>query len=745
MQLTETVNKLRRSGVNEGSSFKIAAGAKAFEILSSNLYSNKIKAIVRELSCNALDAHKELGKENVPFLVHLPNHLDRTFRIRDFGPGISPQDIEEVYKTYFASTKTESNDYVGCLGLGSKTPFSYTDNFSVISYYGGKKYIYFAYKNESGEPETSLISDEETTEPTGLEVQLAVRDEDFGRFSSEAVSVYQWFDRAPTIEGQNIIIDNKPNKEMEGNGWFISNQRGGPFALMGGVAYRIDVNNLQSFMDPALIELAKTLSPVLEFPIGSLVPSPNRETLSYEKRTLRALELRLKSLQETIDQEILDKLQGCKNRWDASIELEKMRKGTIGRYIQSNQTSLLVDGIPLKTRYSGTDIHATIRLDVTSFIFRKSWRNNNYTTSCSRYDHRDYNNYTFQPSENKIYILIDPGNEKKYSEGSFRSWMRSFVDKYKDTSFIVIENTESEIQENLIKILGLTEGETFLWLHDLPKKPKAPRAPGQRGGGRKKTESKLMKLDPGSLVTEQWGDYDSVDLEDGGGYYVVRKGYEAYPSVDASLTKNSFRTSKMANVIRSWNEYILDSNLDDSMLIGAVHSFTGNQLKSIGPGWKNVVDVIKFIGPFVFEEKVQRNMFFSRNSPNLDKAQTNLINAILVKIPELANLPLWKEYCDINISSSNLDNAGKFVGDWNSFVYDLGMHSKRLIVDDSKYRNEIKKVELIVENLWKAYSFFDLFKKAHDYELRYQGHYRSVNDLTGFDSVVEFVKLKENI
>ena len=37
--------------------FRIEASSKAFEILANNLYKDKILAVVRELSCNAFDAH----------------------------------------------------------------------------------------------------------------------------------------------------------------------------------------------------------------------------------------------------------------------------------------------------------------------------------------------------------------------------------------------------------------------------------------------------------------------------------------------------------------------------------------------------------------------------------------------------------------------------------------------------------------------------------------------------------------
>ena len=41
----------------ETKAFTIAASAKAFKVLSSNIYKNKIRAVVRELVCNAVDAH----------------------------------------------------------------------------------------------------------------------------------------------------------------------------------------------------------------------------------------------------------------------------------------------------------------------------------------------------------------------------------------------------------------------------------------------------------------------------------------------------------------------------------------------------------------------------------------------------------------------------------------------------------------------------------------------------------------
>ena len=74
------------------STFNMAATAEAFQILSSNLYSNPKLAIIRELSTNAYDSHRDAGKDDEPFYLHLPTESEQFFCIRDFGTGI-PEDL----------------------------------------------------------------------------------------------------------------------------------------------------------------------------------------------------------------------------------------------------------------------------------------------------------------------------------------------------------------------------------------------------------------------------------------------------------------------------------------------------------------------------------------------------------------------------------------------------------------------------------------------------------------------------
>ena len=86
MKLNTALN-LSKAETNsiEISDFKIKNSAAAFAVLSSSIYSNKIRAIIRELSCNAYDSHVAAGKADIPFHIHLPSTFECYFSIRDFG------------------------------------------------------------------------------------------------------------------------------------------------------------------------------------------------------------------------------------------------------------------------------------------------------------------------------------------------------------------------------------------------------------------------------------------------------------------------------------------------------------------------------------------------------------------------------------------------------------------------------------------------------------------------------------
>ena len=149
------------SSFEETQNFKIDASAKAFQILSGNIYKDPLKAIIRELSANAWDAHVVKGNEDVPFEISIPNQLTPELVFKDYGVGLSPEAITQLFTVYFGSDKTWTNELIGGFGLGSKTPFSYTDSFTVVSRWNGRMYTFACFHDDKGLPCVTLVADRE--------------------------------------------------------------------------------------------------------------------------------------------------------------------------------------------------------------------------------------------------------------------------------------------------------------------------------------------------------------------------------------------------------------------------------------------------------------------------------------------------------------------------------------------------------------------------------------------------------
>lgn len=293
--------KVETDGEFTTSAFRIKASAKAFKILSDSLYNNKFRAVVRELSCNAVDAHRAAGTTDVPFELKVPNSVDPEFRIRDYGTGLSRPDLETIYTTYFESTKEDTNDDIGGLGLGSKSPFSYTDSMVVTSFHDGMRHEYVCYLDEEGIPGITYVSTEDSDEPSGLEVKFAARGDDWFSFFKETKNVMTWLDAPVKLLGSGITDDEIELAEMaSGDGWRVVDASTmetypGPIvALMGGVAYPItnDMIDMPERHEKFAERLRERyngdrMTLVVEFDIGDLDVSASRESLSADKITVQ--------------------------------------------------------------------------------------------------------------------------------------------------------------------------------------------------------------------------------------------------------------------------------------------------------------------------------------------------------------------------------------------------------------------------------------------------------------------------
>lgn len=682
MKLNNAIKPIHKSaGIGEEKEFTMAVTAQAFHVMSSTLYSNKIRAIIRELSCNAADAHIVAGNEDTPYLVHLPNMIDRSFKIRDFGTGLSKEQVESVYTQYFNSTKTDTNDQVGCLGLGSKSPFAYSDNFSVVSYYNGKKYVYAAYKNDKGNPSISMISEEDTSEPNGLEIRMAVKNSDFDRFRSEAKNVYKWFTLKPTFEGSSIPHIPKLAKVHKGDGWFVSkstrkdsygyiikNACDGPGALMGNILYSIQEEHLINYLDKSLIDIIQIVRPILEFPVGALEFQPSRENLSYERRTIAAIKKRLEDIKLFLDEEVSSKIKKAKNKWDAYLELTSLLNGNdeISRYGKN----LINTGH--KFKWNNEDVGATDLKDLgfsdakyqdySDFWFEHNWRSQKLTTK-----YRTRRGTKFNPQEDLILIFVDQ-NKRTFTSNKFRAWMRAFDDKYAETKFYAfdVDGKDSAFVKKFTESLGAQKDEHYFWWHDMPKKPKVPRVGGGGGGGIKRSQSKLLRLrasDRWTAASNLFENYEEVDLESGSGFYIERYKNEAlYLGTPGEVFWHLFPA--------------FNKVCDPKDKVEKVYSFTPAQMKKKGKDWVCIYDHLKNVS-IDFTEEMQWVLYVHYNiDRDLEKSRSLLLEILSINEAEILkrgkNKEDWenvKEGMELEPSKLGLDahQIHQFFRDWDRY------------------------------------------------------------------------------
>lgn len=303
-------------GSNTSSSFSIAMNGKAFRVLSSTLYQNKIGSIVREISCNAVDGHTMAGKKDEPFQIHLPDMFEPWFSVRDFGVGMDRATIQNVFTKYFESTKDQSNDAIGAFGLGAKTPFSYTDQFTITSIVNGEKVVYSAYI-QNDLPSIDEMHSEPTTEPQGVEIKISVKKEDYSKFKGEVAEQLQYFPVKPVIFNGDVIW---PKKEIDVSTDLYTlyknvsyNQRG-IFIVQGNVGYKLAAENIKDASADIVTfihQVSGNYSLSINFPIGTIGVTASREGVEYDPKTVANIIDRLTLVRNEMGAEINKRIADC--------------------------------------------------------------------------------------------------------------------------------------------------------------------------------------------------------------------------------------------------------------------------------------------------------------------------------------------------------------------------------------------------------------------------------------------------
>jgi len=314
----------------ESRQFTMKTNAKAFAILSSGLYSNKVRAVIRELSCNAHDSHIEAGNEDRAFDVQLPSYSNTQFFVRDYGTGLSEEEIYNVYTTYFESTKSDSNDYTGALGLGSKSPFCIADSFTIEAFKDGVHRTFMAFIGKEGMPELSKLSETETNEPNGLKVTVDVSDS-FYKWADEAADLFAWFPVTPNV----ICEDNFSVSKIEGiadlsdtvkvlssNSLKYSERL---VITQGTVVYPVTSNDLTSHFGE--YDFLTDMYLQVTVPIGTVDITASRESISFVDYTVENLTKKFEEIKDLLISQIDGELSACNdNPWQIMETVKRLRK-----------------------------------------------------------------------------------------------------------------------------------------------------------------------------------------------------------------------------------------------------------------------------------------------------------------------------------------------------------------------------------------------------------------------------------
>ena len=315
-----------------------------FDILRNKMYSNKIAAVAREISSNSRDANRENSKADTPVEIVmvapnvLMNSTDTQIMFKDAGIGITPDRMDNVFLKYGASSKRNTNKQTGGFGLGAKTPFAYTDTFTVITVcdHEGKrmKYIYtgsITDKAGVGSGEMILFSEEETKEPTGTAIVVPIKDSDRYEFEEEIYRATAFWKTKPKYKG--LTREEWKNKvEHKGKGFFVvedpaSNFDGQKIMLViDGIPYNLDRGQVglnSNGMSNFFYNTDKVLC--FEFNNGDLTVSANREAVQYDRATKTKILWRIRQAKNAFRVELEKKMAACDTYLSACIFANGLR------------------------------------------------------------------------------------------------------------------------------------------------------------------------------------------------------------------------------------------------------------------------------------------------------------------------------------------------------------------------------------------------------------------------------------
>lgn len=698
MELASAGLTIERSEQFVEKTFSIGDPLVIMKILRSKLYSNPIKILIQEYLCNARDANREAGNFEGNIEVQCPTVFSRSFEVRDYGIGISPDRMENVFIRYGESTKRGNNIQTGGFGIGAKSGWAYSDSFSIttVTQEGDirVKRFYSAIIDETEKGSLIKIADDMIVdEPTGTRITVPVKDKDYRLFESyikqtvffwkENVIVAGFSDTKFKFDDTDVAYSGenwKLLKKENGAGMKIHGEyarRSNCLAIIDGIQYDIkhDVGNN---LDPKL-EIYDIFNNMflIYFKTGELNVSANREELYYDDKTKNKIAERLVEIKNEFINKVSDKFNSIDTYLNLVSEWKSFSKEIFN--FKDNKNNFLT-----KIKWKNNDVKITPEITHGPFpgLVRKYGTFDSGRRKSGQETRIDidkniiiYENDEGErlPDRLKIQTLIDLHGETPFYTISYGE----------DLSGSVSRSSFTDIQYEKLKQQWRKDNSIDMF--DLPKMSsieKKKLAYGRGGSTGARTRSSCVK-EVAFPVSSNWIQVNpvSVVISEINGYYI--------PIVDRNkieIEKKFFmldnrNTRAVLNPFSKYNIYLIPQKT----LNRAIASKNGFKLKCFN---QLIIDSLNSnpeeIQKFLLIKKIHSNVTISALSNilknlklNNDKNIEKIMDADLVK------------YISNTISTTNNEKLHQFFNEFEDrlsadrettdIVKDLVEESKRIL------------------------------------------------------------------
>lgn len=375
---TDASNTIVGGDVGQTNQFSVKIDGHIFKTLIDGMYSAKVPSVVREILANAFDAHIAAGNITDAVAVRLPTIFNPHFRVRDFGHGMTHDFVMQLYTQLGHSEKRDTNAQTGMFGLGSKSPFSISDQFQVTVFDGTQKRVYSAYiDTKDGIPRLANPVNIPSTEPSGVEVLVPVSERQVYEFEYAVKhSALAYFDKNITFNrdfshGTEPLKWARDGVKMLNDDLYASDDMDNGFYVRQGFAvYPLALNDLAtddlavSDLTQGILRLVANKHRAIMFdaPLGTFNMTASREKIQFDDISrLNLVELIENTMKSFIDElrahlgdawnykMARNNLQSALGKIDVTSELAVLEKDIMANWTAHIKTP---DYVPIMVRTS---------------------------------------------------------------------------------------------------------------------------------------------------------------------------------------------------------------------------------------------------------------------------------------------------------------------------------------------------------------------------------------------------------